>query len=358
MKKASKIGIFGSLVIMQLVLSVNGCENIDKFYRPNLPEKLCSIGIIDIDDTINYDSVYNPWTLRSSARFISFEKSYQSEFPEEVVDSLRTFSFTISSQDKVLFKYECDSVIKNLVGFNIPGNIEFSSNNKYFLSASEANTPLITAECDAPIYPSELVLNSFSKEETTLEQTTPCLGLAKVKTLVVDFSFNSISEAYYAILLEGEGLDASSIMPTDGKIQIEFNVRESNSPGFFSELKGFETQQYFCNNNHKIDRIKVPVYGYFIEGSKIPDNKCSIKISTQFRDERSPFEFIMSLQVRLLSVPKDLFHFEKSLYAYDQNSIDPFSEPVYLNGNIRDGNGVFAICRSRVLPIKFKTILK
>lgn len=33
-----------------------------------------------------------------------------------------------------------------------------------------------------------------------------------------------------------------------------------------------------------------------------------------------------------------------------------FSEPVYLNGNIKEGNGVFAICRSSVLSIKFSPL--
>jgi hypothetical protein len=55
--------------------------------------------------------------------------------------------------------------------------------------------------------------------------------------------------------------------------------------------------------------------------------------------------------VKLLSVPKDFYLFEKNLYTYEKVSEDPFSEPVYLNGNIKDGNGVFAICRSSELRI-------
>jgi Domain of unknown function (DUF4249) len=101
--------------------------------------------------------------------------------------------------------------------------------------------------------------------------------------------------------------------------------------------------------------IKVPVTVYIIEGSKIPDNKCAIKISTQFQNERSPFEYIEMLRVRLLSIPKELFLFEKSLYTYSRSSKDPFSEPVYLNGNIKGGNGVFAVCRSSELSVKFST---
>lgn len=334
------------------------CENIDKFYRPNLPEKLCSIGIIDIDDSTNFDSIYIPWAVRTSARFISFEKSYQSEFPEELIDSLRDFSFSISSQEGELFKYKSDSTIKKLLGFDIPSDIEFHSNETYFLSASEANSPSINAECKAPDYPSNPIQTSFSIEKTTLAHPTPCLGLKEAKSLVVDFTFENVNskEYFYAILLEGDGLNSSSLMPFKGKIQLEFDVRDCNSPGFFSELYGFKTVQYTCKDQ-RILFIKVPVYAYFIEGSKIPGNKCCIKISTQFSDERCPFELISSLQIRLLSIPKDFFLFEKSLYAYRLNSNNPFSEPVSLNGNIKDGNGVFAICRSRILPIKLSNSL-
>lgn len=180
------------------------------------------------------------------------------------------------------------------------------------------------------------------------------MGLTSAKSVVVDFTFENVSsnEQFYAILLEGDGSNFSNSLFSRGKVLLEFAVRDCNSAGFFAELSGFKMGQWTCQVPYTL-MIKVPVYAYFIEGSKIPENKCAIKISTQFDDERSLFEFITTLQVRLLSIPKDLFAFEKSLYSYKQNSKDPFSEPVNLNGNIQGGTGVFAICRSRVLQIKF-----
>ena len=69
------------------------CEGKDRYYRPNLPEKLCSIGIID-DDTTNYKNYYVDFTdKRNNLRFISFEKSLQSEYRSDLLDSLKNFSF-------------------------------------------------------------------------------------------------------------------------------------------------------------------------------------------------------------------------------------------------------------------------
>ncbi len=352
MKIITKILLVCLLILLSILLF--NCESKEQFYRPDLPEKLSCIGIIDIDDTTNYDSVYKPFAERTSARFISFEKSYQSEYPEELNDSLRKLSFSISSSGTELVKYESDSTIKNLLGFDIPSSIEFYPGEKYILRATEANTPEIYAECTVPEYPSEPILTSFTLEKTTLEKPTSCLGLTNVKSVVVDFSFENVSndECFYAILLEGDGTNWSSSIFSNGNALLEFAVRDCNSPGFFAELSGFKMGQWTCQDE-RTHMIKVPVYAYFIEGAKIPDNKCTIKISTQFANERSLFEFIKNLQVRFLSIPRDLFFFEKSLYTYRQNSKDPFSEPVNLNGNIKGGTGVFAICRSRVLQVKF-----
>jgi hypothetical protein len=336
-------------IILSLSTSVLlSCENIDKFYRPNLPEKLCSIGIIDIDDTTTFS---DPFAKRSSPRYISFEKSFQAEFPEEITDSLRGFSFSIYTKDRELVNYKSDSTIKKLLGFDIPHEIEFNSSDKYFMDASEANTPTITAECVVPSYPPKPILRSLTYEKITIANPLPCHEKTDAKSIVTDFSFeNESPDSYYAILVEGNGGSWWSSYYGLGIIQIQFEVRDCNSPGFFSEMVGFRNIQYTCGDQRLVP-IELPVYAYFIEGTKIPGNKCTAKISIQYDDGRSPFFFISRLRVRLLSIPKDLFLFEKGLYTYRMNVNDPFSEPVYLNGNIKDGNGVFAICRSRILPI-------
>jgi hypothetical protein len=336
-----------TIVIMFLVVH---CEGKDRYYRPNLPEKLCCIGIIDADDTSNYDIFPEPFDSRTRARFISFEKSYQAEYPEEVSDSLREFS--ISSFYKELFNYKSDSAIKNLMGFKIPAEIDFRTGERFYLQAQEQNAPEISSQITVPVSPSEPALISITREKIALSEPTACNDYTTAKSAVIDFSFenDNSTDMYYAILLEGDGGNVSSAFPIS-KSELEFDVRYCNAPGFFSILSGYTMYQWTCQNIPTM--IKVPVYAYFIEGSKIPLDKCIIRISTQFDDELSPLDILRSLRVRLLSIPKALFLFEKNLYSYSLNSGDPFSEPVYLNGNIKGGNGVFAICRSTELTLKF-----
>ena len=80
--KVVKTLIIISLFVSSLLI-ISGCESPERFYRPDLPEKLCVVGIIDVDDT--------------TLRHISFEKSFQSEFIDELNDSLRNFTFSLSS---------------------------------------------------------------------------------------------------------------------------------------------------------------------------------------------------------------------------------------------------------------------
>jgi hypothetical protein len=344
--------LFRTGFLISIILLLDHCEGKDKYYRPNLPEKLCCIGIIDADDTSDYNTIPAPFDNRTSARFISFEKSYQQEYSNEVNDSLREFSFSISSDLSELFYFKSDSSIKNLFGFKIPPNINFRSGQTFYLIAHEQNVIDISSKIKVPAYPSIPVLNSIIKEKIKLSKPSPCVGLTTAKSAVINFTFRNIDEGemFYAILLEGDGSNVSSTVPIQ-KSQLEFSIRDSNTPGFFAILSGYTMYQWTCQTITNL--TKVPVFAYFIEGNKIPIDKCIIKISTQFADDRAPFDILRSLRIRLLSIPKELFLFEKSLYTYNLNKNDPFSEPVYLNGNIVGGNGVFAICRSAELKINF-----
>ena len=344
--------IFLSIIAIIPVLTWQ-CESNQKFYRPNLPEKLCSFGIIDVDDTTIYTPGPYALNLRTSARFISFEKSFQAEYTEEINDSLREFSFSISSSDKELFEFRSDAAIKNLKGIAIPPNIEFRSGEKYYLRATEKSTSEISAEITVPKPPQGLSFISVNRETTTLSEPLNCIGTATVKTAVIDFSFenNNNQKSYYAILVEGKGFSMSSAFFGGDPYLLEFTVRGCNYPGFLAIIQDLELYRKVCEDKHTT-YIKYPVYAYFIDGSKSLDNKCVIKISTQFNDGRSFFDNIKSFKIKLLSIPEELYLFEKSLYTYGKVNDDPFSEPVYLNGNIKGGNGVFAICRSMDLNIK------
>jgi hypothetical protein len=345
--------LFFSLIISLLIL-FSQCESKERFYRPNLPEKLCSVGIIDADDTTVYSAPLPEFlATKNITRYISFEKSFQTEYPEDINDSLREFSFKISTENEDLFEYHSNQTINNLE-LRIPDSIKFESGEKYFLQASEKETPDISADMTVPVPPPDLSLLSINKEITTLAEPESCVGTTTVKSAVIDFFFeNNNQTSYYVILLEGTGSNVSSSFPSWGSFLLDFTIWESNATGFFAIMQGLKMYQVTCKDIF-VSYNQFPVNAFFIDGSKIPDKKCIIKMSTQFNDGRSVFEFIKSFRIKLLSIPEELYLFEKSLYTYNKVSDDPFSEPVYLNGNIKGGNGVFAICRSTELIINLR----
>ena len=342
------------LLFFIMVFVHTGCEDIDRFYRPDLAEKLCCIGIIDADNTMHDSLLVFPYRLNSNLRNISFEKSYQSEYTSEITDSLRGFSFSISTpEDEEIISYGSDSVIKELRNFKIPDGVEFHSGVTYYLNACEDNTPEITAKFTVPEPPPMTELISYSIERTTLSEPQPCTGITDVLTAVLNISFtNQSRNNYYAILLIGEGHTISSSYP-DRFNFLDFSVRESNTQVFFSIMHGLEMDHYACDEDRtpRICIKKSPVYACFFESSKTSGEKYYISLSTRFSDERCVYFLIESFRIILLSIPEELYYFQKSLYTYDRVSDDPFSEPVYLNGNIEGGNGIFAICRSEVLIV-------
>jgi hypothetical protein len=111
---------------------------------------------------------------------------------------------------------------------------------------------------------------------------------------------------------------------------------------FFSILFELKLINYIYTDN-QLGLIKLPIKAFFIEGSNIPESKCIIKSSAQFNDNHSLFARIKSFRIKPISIPIQLYFFEKSLFPYKNTSDDPFTEPIYFNGNIIGGNGVFAI---------------
>ena len=275
-----------SLIII-IILFLIHCESNDRFYRPDLPEKLCSIGIIDADDTTNYDfSLRDFFDIRNSVRFISFEKSYQKEFPEEIVDSLRDISFKISTINEELYSYQSALPLKSPLYFEIPDSINFISGEKYYFRANEKDFPEITAECTVPGPPPGITLISYNIETTVLSEQLECyhpFDSAYTAVFSISFNNNSGQNYYYALIIEGGG----TIYPFPNPIiyygPINFMIRESNTQGFFAEMQGLNTFHHICEHDG-LSGEKYPVYAYFIDGSKTFYNKCLITLSTQFHD--------------------------------------------------------------------------
>ena len=127
------------------------CESNDRFCRPDLPEKLCTTGIIDADDTVNYGfSFLYIKDIRNSTRYITFEKSIQSEYSEENDDSLDGFSFRIFIDNYEIFNFQNSRLVKSPLKFELPDSLLFNSGETYFLSAKVRDLPEISAHSTVP----------------------------------------------------------------------------------------------------------------------------------------------------------------------------------------------------------------
>jgi hypothetical protein len=350
-------------LIISLAILVCQCETKERFYRPDLPQKLCSVGIIDIDDSTIYDAtyIYGSGDTLVYSRSVSFEKSFQFEYSDELSDSLRDFSFRISNDKKDMYVFQSNHNSKNLES-KLPQSLKFESGKKYYLHASEGETPDISAETVVPAIPPEPKLLSVKTEIITLDKPYPNTCSYKdwldVLNTEIEFSFsNDNPDSYYAILLIGVNTTG---LPDDPWIKyflqrgsgiFAFNVLETNTDGFFNPIQGRQECHCYSISPSALISKYYPASAYFIEGSKIPGGNCTIKLSTEYHNGVAVPGYCKSFRVRLMSIPKELFFFEKSIYTYSKVSDDPFAEPANLKGNIKGGNGIFAICRSRELIV-------
>jgi len=346
---AEQLGLILRILIMIMIIS--SCESNRNFYRPDLPEKLCVVGIIDADDTlsINYQ---DPYSHNNWLRIISFEKSYQSEYPEERDDSLRDFTVSIYSQNEEMYSYCSDACLKNLKSYKLPSELNFISGEKYFLKAQAEGLNEVSAEVKVPESPSNIVVNSIHKEtEPSLKFSRPDCNWPNhdsIKYIVVDISFNPMNDSYYAILLEGYGYNF--LLPPGILGFLDFTVRNNSVNGFNAILYGLKMSHLNCSGDGPI-LLQSKVKAFFIDGNNILGDVCNLTLSVKYNDGYSLYHGLRSFRIKLLSIPEGLYDFEKNLYRYEKTAEDPFAEPVYLNGNIKNGNGIFAICRSKYISV-------
>lgn len=351
-------GRFITLIFLFLTIIIFQCETKERFYRPDVPQKLCTIGILDTDDTTIYDLHYsvNHDTITFGRR-ISFEKSFQFEFPEEMNDSIRDLSLTISDENTDLFKYhsnssEFQSVIK------IPTDLNFESGKKYLFNASDEEAGNISAEIRVPEQPSSISLLDVTDHELTLTSppVSTCHGSPwgdlYARNSEIEFSFlNTNPDSYYAIMVLASVNDTrTGEFLSWGTNILNFSVQKGNANGFFCDFLGRKTFQIHCRNENSWDYLPFPVQAYFIDGNSISGENCTLRIRVQYA-YGDVQDFIKCFRIKLLSIPRELYLFEKSLYTYQKSSNDPFAEPGTLEGNIKGGNGIFAICRSRELIV-------
>jgi hypothetical protein len=377
--------IFAALIVLR-------CENRERFYRPDLPEQICAVGLVDIDDTLSYDicadiclpistCCFSCWVDSIvSNKKIFFEKSYQNDYSDGSTDMFREFKFKISDKSEDIFVYNSDEPVRNPF-IKIPANIKFESGRKYLVHASEKEAPDIMAECtvpDLPPIPSLVSLKTgigildlpkegcyfygYGDEMLPYEEGVYTYTRRFAE---IEFTFkNADPESYYALFLIGSTGDGPRLDPGAGfglyaSNFLNYELLETNTDGFFYPFKGGVTIQHYCHEFEPIPSYSFTVScmvdtllnTYFIDGSKIPGGNCTMKIFTYWDNVQYIPSYIEYFQVRLMSMPKEAYLFYKSLYTYDIQADDPFSELVNINGNVIGGNGIIALCRSRELIV-------
>jgi len=379
--------VFVALIILQ-------CEGRERFYRPDLPEQLCAIGLIDIDDTLSYNICNNPfWPGGAcstcwvdslvSTKKIFFEKSYQTEYSDGS-DLFREFKFKISDEGKDLFVYNTDQPVINPF-IEIPADLKFESGQKYFVHAGERDVQDISAECTVPDMPPEPCLVSLRTGINTLDlpregcyfygDGTLPYEPEKYTTYTqrfaeIEFSFSNINpDSYYVFFLIGSPPEYTPLdieyppeyFPWDdgpghfASNILNYQILETNTDGFIYPFKGGQTIQHFCleyfSHSYGVGCMTDTLYSYFIDGSKIPGGTCTMKILAQWDNVKYIPSFVKYFQVRIMSLPKEAYLFYKSLYTYKMERDDPFGELININGNVVGGNGIIALCRSRDLIV-------
>lgn len=351
--------------LIPIVVLIYGCEGRERFYRPDLPEQICAVGIIDIDDSITYASyefLGIPYDSTVVVRKIYFEKSFQPDYSDGSTDFFREFILRISDSKEDIFVHSINQPTRN-IEVALPDNMQFMSGEKYFFHVNEMEASEISASCILPDLPPIPSLVSLKTGISILDlPKTGCyLSHYKTKytrrTAEIEFSFKNYNpESYYAILLTGSQNDSSvNWTPGWGSNLLNFEIIETNTDGFFYSIRAYKTIRIYCKPidafNYAIAGKQHPVYAYFIDGSKIPGGECKLKILTDWDHIQFMSSFIKCLRIRILAIPKEAYLFYKSLYTYKVQADDPFSELVNINGNIIGGNGVIALCRSRELIV-------
>ena len=375
---ASKLG--SNVLIVFIILLILQCEGKERFYRPDLQEQLCAVGLIDIDDTLSYDNScpytnFSQLDTAASSRRIYFEKSIQSDYSDGSDDAFREFTFSISNGKEDMFTINSNHPVRNL-NIEIPPGLKFESGRRYFFHAGEKEAPGITAECTVPELPPIPTLVSLKTGIKIMDMPKTrcyydlCWSRDKLyydcwpfgptytrRFAEIEFSFTNINpESYYAVFLIGIPFFVPrDLAPTSAPNFLNFDLLETNTDGFYYPFKGGMTIQHYCKTSpttYESDcQINDTLNTYFIDGSKLPGGVCTLKIYVKWDMVKYLPANMKSFRVRLLSMPKEAYLFYKSLYTYRIQADDPFAELVNINGNVVGGNGVIGLCRSRDLIV-------
>jgi hypothetical protein len=318
------------LAIVLIILC--SCEGITEFIPPDFEEKLYVIAII------------NDYKVQNK---IVIEKSYQNEYPSEEKENLENLSVIIRSDNTIMFEYFNPQSENRKDTIYISDDLDFIPNEKYTLNISEKNTESITSEVIVPYYPFDFDVSVEGFVQTFLPPPLECHN--PVKSIILKISFKAEKDFYYFLDFE----HSSTWLNVAISYQMNYEILESNTPFLRTNIPAVRSLGF---NSCWSELPIIPYDNYqacFIDGNAIPDNYCTLRLKIDINN--SYFNYNEPIKITLNSAPKELYAFEKSYSTYLETLFDPFSEPVFINGNIKGGCGIFAICSSKqhsfLLPI-------
>ncbi len=321
------------IALIFFFLSINSCQGLNEFIPPDLEEKLCITAIIDNENEKNV---------------IIVEKSFQNEYPDEGKSNLENLAVQISSEEKIIFEYFNQKSQNRFDTILLP-ELNLIPDKKYTLTVSEKSTKTVSSVIAMPPTPSvpEIIIESVVK--TLLPSPHDCHN--PVTSVILNIKFKSEDKLFYYINVEGH---MNSLYKDTLGYLINFNIIESNSPFFQTVIQSFRGVGF---RSCWSDLFFIPFNDYrtcFINGETIPENECTLKIRIDLNPDF--FDYSKPVRINLFSIPKELYEYEKNYMTYLESYQDPFSEPVFLRGNLKGGSGIFAICfrkqDSLILPTK------
>lgn len=328
------------LIIMKLVvllslsiLFLSHCQGDLIFVPPDFPEKLCVVGIIDADDT---------------TRAIIFEKSYQSSYIGEISDSLRGLHFSLSTETERIIDYKFTSVQPRITKWIMPDDVLFESNTKYSLHAIEQGAGEIFSELVVPSPPIEFSAQHVGSVNSFLPHPFECYN--PISSALINVRFKPSSNYYYMLMVDNTYIHYGKATNT----YVGYSVIESNCISFSTTLSPeFKRQElYECFRSRPLIIPTTQCEFNFFDTQKLEGSECIFTIKIDIHQDL--FDSSRPIRIRLSSIPEELYDYQKSIHTFRSSSLDPFSEPVFLKGNIIGGYGIFAIYRSTQISLSLQ----
>jgi len=322
-------------ICLFFILLFNRCQGLTELIPPDFEEKIWVNAII-IDG--------------SDQNKIIVEKSFQSEYPSEVKGPLEDLSVMINSENGVLFEYFNPKSENRIDTIYLPYGLDFIPGHKYKLKISERNTRTITSETVLPLASADLEVGIGGMTQTFLQYPFECHN--PVKSIILNIKFISEAGRFYFIDIK---INRDLIYNDTLRRLTNYDILESNSPYFKTFVPGFRSIGFISCFT---DGLFIPSESYqacFYDGRTIPDDTCKLKIKIDLKRYYGYYDYKKPVIIYINSIAKDLYTFEKNYHTYHETLFDPFSEPVYLKGNIKGGYGIFAICSNKqyslILPV-------